>query len=331
MPDPNQYLESLDANQDEIKPKKRRKWRRIAALLLVAGLIAGASYVGYVSTIVSGASTRAFALSPLTTDGKGNTNVLVLGVGDAGHAGEKLTDTMLVMSINAKKRTAVYISIPRDLRVRPEGYNAVKINQANALGGSELARKTVEDVLGIEIQYTLTTNFNGLKDLVDAVGGIDVVVEKTLSDPEYPCSDDENRSCGFLLKAGPQHLDGALALQYARCRKGNCGNDFGRAARQQEVIDKVRAKVENPRILLHPAEIAGIAGAIRNNMTTDLSGLNLSEFLRGLNLAKDQTTRFVLSTEKDGLLTSGNGSSDLVPVGGDYDQIQAKVDSLIGR
>ncbi len=330
MPDPNTYLESLEETNKKI-PKKRFKRKRLILFGIVTMLFVFIGYIFYIGQIVSGSSERAFSVSSLATDGAGHTNILILGIGNPGHAGEKLSDTILVISIDKTSHHAVYISIPRDLRVRPDGYGAVKINQANALGGSYLARKTVENVLGISIQYTLTTDFDGLKDLVDAVGGIDVNVMQALYDSEYPCSDDENRSCGLKIEAGSQHMDGTKALQYARCRKGNCGNDFGRAARQQEVIDLVRHKIEQPIIVFHPIEIRNIATAIRKNMSTDMSGLNLAELLHGLNLAKEHTDRFVLSTAPDGFLKSDGYSSDLVPAGGSYSRIQEKVTSLLAQ
>jgi len=330
MPTPDDYLQSLEMPGNK-QPIKRSNRKRIIVITLLAVISLATVYCLYIVHLVAGVSSRPFSLESLATDGRGHTNVLVLGVGNPGHAGEKLSDTIMVISIDPATRHAVFVSIPRDLRVRLDDYGAVKINQANALGGSELARKTVESVLGITIQYSITTNFNGLKDLVDAVGGIDVNVTQELSDPDYPCSDDENRSCGLKIAAGLAHMDGAKALQYARCRKGNCGNDFGRAARQQEVIDLIRSKIEKPSIVFHPIEIEKSAAAIKKNMSTDMSGLNLVELLRGLNLAKNHSDRFVLSTDSGGLLVGANGSSDLLPIGGDFSKIQTKIGSLIGQ
>jgi polyisoprenyl-teichoic acid--peptidoglycan teichoic acid transferase len=328
MPEPEQYLSSLEPIT---RPKRRLLppgWKKASLALLAIIFIGGLGYMAYIVNIVAGASSRAYSLTPLLTDGDHHTNVLILGVGNPGHAGEKLSDTIMVMSVNSQTQRIVYVSIPRDLRVRLDGYGTAKINQANAVGGADLARQSVEDVLGIPVHYTVTTNFNGLKDLVDAVGGIDVDVKQALRDPEYPCLDDEKRSCGLTISMGPQHMDGSLALGYARCRKGNCGNDFGRAARQQEVIDLIAQKVGKPNMIFRPAEISRIAEAIRANMITDMSGLDMLQVLRHVRHAKATEERFVLSTDSNGLLTSV-GSSDLVPIGGDYDRIHARIAELL--
>ena len=320
---------ALLKNDIQIKNDNRKKRKRIITIVFVLLISIVAIYAFYILKIVSSASSRPFSLNSLETDVSGRTNVLVLGIGDPGHSGEKLSDTMLVMSINTSTHRATYISVPRDLRVRLNGYGAVKINQANALGGSQLARTAVGDVLGIRIQYSVSTDFNGLKELVNAIGGVDVNVADSLSDPEYPCSEDENRSCGLSIAAGPQHMNGMTALQYVRCRKGNCGNDFGRAARQQEIFDLIRAKIVRGTILLHPLELASVASAVKNNMNTDMSGLNLVEFVQGLSQAKADTQHFVLSTDTGGLLVGAYGSSDLLPIGGDFSRIHDKISSLI--
>jgi LCP family protein required for cell wall assembly len=328
MPNPEQYLATMD-HDDGPDKKRPRRWKRWAFVVIITLLSLFLAYMGYIISIASQVSTRPFSLSSLLTDGKDHTNILILGIGNPGHSGEKLSDTILVLSLNRKTNHVVQVSVPRDLRVRPEGYGPVKINQANALGGSELAQSTVENVLGLSIQYTVTTDFNGLKDIVDAVDGINVDVKNELRDTEYPCSDDENRSCGLDIKAGQQHMDGSLALQYARCRKGTCGNDFGRAARQQEVINLIATKVGKPSIVLHPVEIAKITTAVKDNMTTNLSGLDMFELVHTVSKAKNSTVHFVLSEDPDGLLVGANGSSDLLPRGGNYDLIQARVTELI--
>lgn len=326
MPDPEQYLNSL---QDVPSEQPRRRWGKRIAVTLAALFVGIILYVGYLAYIISGASTRAFSVTPLVTDGAGHTNVLLLGVGNPGHAGEKLSDSMMVVSFDRQDNRLVYIGIPRDLRVRPEGYGPMKINRAHAVGGPELARSAVEDVLGIEIQYVVRTDFDGLSGIVDAVGGLDVEVAEALRDSSFPCADDERRACGLVIEAGKQHMDGATALAYARCRKGNCGNDFGRAERQQEVINLIIAKLAIPAMVLHPVQVGNIAGVVREHLLTDLSGMDLLQLLITYDRSDDAAERLVLNTDHDGLLTGAAGSSDLVPVGGTFVRIQAKVAELI--
>jgi len=123
-------------------------------------------------------------------------------------------------------------------------------------------------------------------------------------------------------------MDGARALEYVRCRKGTCGNDFGRATRQQEVINLVRQKVMNPAVLLNPTKFGAVATAVRNNLTTDLSALNMAQLALLWQQQKGQPANLVLSTDPSSYLTSAYGSSDLVPRGGTFDKIQAKIQGI---
>jgi LCP family protein required for cell wall assembly len=220
------------------------------------------------------------------------------------------------------------ISVPRDLRVDIPGYGYAKINEANALGGSALARQVVSTTLGIPIDYVVTADFTSLEDLVNAVGGIDVNVTSELSDPEYPCSYNQYLSCGLDIKPGLQHMDGATVLEYTRCRKGTCGNDFGRDARQQDVINLVRQKALSTSTLLHPSRVHKLTSAIRNNFTTDLSGTDMLQLALLWQQQKGQPIQLVLSTDPDSYLTDAYGSSDLVPKDGTFAAIQAKVQGI---
>jgi LCP family protein required for cell wall assembly len=220
------------------------------------------------------------------------------------------------------------VSVPRDLRVRVSGYGFSKVNAANAYGGAALAQQTIANTLGIPIHYYLTTNFKGLAQAVDAVGGLDVTVKERLYDSEYPCDDNQYKACGIDIAAGNYHMDGALALKYSRCRKGTCGNDFGRAARQQEIIQKLRDKVSTPAVYLSPTTDAALLGAVSSNSQTNMSANNLLELAWDLKGSK-QTINFVLSTSPGGFLRGDPaGSSDLLPLGGDFSDIQDYVKNI---
>jgi LCP family protein required for cell wall assembly len=324
MPAPHEFLRDL--GRDE-KPEHPGRWKRIVLITLLVILAIAIAAIVYVGSSLAGISKRPFSLTGLASSA-GRTNVLILGQGDPGHAGTGLTDTMMVVSFNAKTKQVAEISVPRDLRVDIPGYGYAKINEANALGGSALARQVVSSTLGIPIDYVVSADFTSLEDLVNAVGGIDVNVKTELIDTEYPCSYNQYLACGLDIKPGLQHMDGARALEYTRCRKGNCGNDFGRDARQQEVINLVRQKVISTSILLHPSRFHSLTTAIRNNFTTDLSGTDMIQLALLWQQQKGQPIQLVLSTAPDSYLTDAYDSSDLVPTDGTFATIQAKVQNI---
>jgi LCP family protein required for cell wall assembly len=333
MPAPHEFLRDLgdDSHRKPDKgPRRRIHWKRIFVtilLILITLVIAAAGYIVY---NIAGISKRPFSLTGLASD-NGRTNVLVLGVGDPGHAGQDLSDTNMVISFDAKTKQVAEISVPRDLRVNIPGYGYSKINAANAVGGSDLARQVVSTTLSIPINYVITTNFTGLQDMVNAVGGIDVNVKTELIDPEYPCASNQWLACGLDIKPGLQHMDGATVLEYVRCRKGTCGNDFGRAARQQEVINLVRQKAISYSILLHPSRFKTLSTAVRTNLTTDLSGTDMVQLALLFQQQKGQPIQLVLSTAPDSYLVDAYGSSDLVPADGTFAAIQAKVQGIFGN
>lgn len=308
---------------------RRRRWPKIVAIVLVLVLLAGATYTGLILYNVANISTQPLNLSGLKADETGRTNILVLGVGDKGHAGETLSDTMMVLSIDARTKRVAQVSIPRDLRVKISGYGARKINQANALGGVRLAQQTVSNTLGIPIHYYIQTNFSGLRGMVDAVGGIDVNVKERLRDPDYPCDDNESRVCGIDIEPGLQHMDGMTALKYARCRKGTCGDDFGRAQRQQEVVNLLRGRMVQWRVLLNPVRLAPLTAALKASMQTDMGSLEIAELGNAWRRAQQhEPIRLVLHTGPGGYLRGSGDSSDLLPADGTFAAIQERVQGI---
>lgn len=320
---PDEYMRSL--GQDDVSvepPRPPGGWGRLLKVILwlTLGIIIIA--IVFVVQFVIRLSDKPFSLSPLVTDGHGHTTILILGTGDPGHAGEKLSDTNLLISLDRSTKRVVMVSFPRDLRVPIPGYGFRKLNQANALGGPKLAEQTVADISGLEVNYYVVSNFKGLKDSIDAVGGVDVGVRERLYDPEYPCDGNEGRACGIDIKPGNYHMDGTMALQYTRCRKGTCGNDFGRSARQQEILGLLQHKIFTSGIYLSPARLTALSTAVSSNIQTDLSTNQLIQV--GL-LMKNPSSKvnFVLSTDKGGLLRDDpRGTSDLLPLGGDFDAIR---------
>lgn len=192
-------------------------------------------------------------------------NVLVLGL-DAGvlepHTGHlpERTDTIMVVTFDPEKKRAGILSIPRDTRVSIPGHGLDKINAAHAYGGTDLAIKTVENLLNIPIHFYVKINYAGLTKLVDALGGVKIDVEQ---DMKYV---DRAGGLKIDLKAGPQMLDGAKAEQYLRYR--NQTGDLGRIGRQQKFVRALAEQVFSASTLLKIPELARIVSEnVETNMT----------------------------------------------------------------
>lgn len=333
MQSPDDYLRQIEEEENRRKHESdtRSPWRWVkrfflALLAVIILAIVAMSWFGL--RTLSGVSSNPYDLSGLSSDANGRTNVLILGKGDPGHAGQELSDSIMVVSFNKATKQVATISIPRDTQAYIPGYGYRKINNANALGGSKLATQTVGGLLDIPIHYTIVTNFTGLRQLVDAVGGLEINVKEALVDNEYPCAANEYAVCGINIQPGLQRMNGAKVLEYTRCRKGTCGNDFGRAARQQEVIALLMAELVQPRVWLNPVTATAVSNALRTGMDTDLSGPNMIRLAWAWSHKVGEPIRWVLSTEPGGLLRSGGSSSNLLPVGGDYTAIQQQAATI---
>jgi LCP family protein required for cell wall assembly len=219
---------------------------------------------------------------PEAWNGKERLNILLLGIDQ--RQGEKevgyRTDTMIVLTVDPVTLQAGMLSVPRDLWVPiPTFGGNQRINFANQWGdandypggGANLARKTIESVLGIRIHHYARVNFTVFEAFVDRVGGVEVDVTEDIFDKEYPTSDYGTEI--FKLSKGRHTLDGATALKYARTRHDSNG-DFGRAKRQQQVILAIKEKLKDPRVLTSliasaPDLIADLGASIKTDMQLD--------------------------------------------------------------
>jgi len=198
---------------------------------------------------------------PLKQDQYGTINVLLLGTGNSEHDGADLTDTIILASIDQKNKLVPMLSIPRDFYVDvPELGGGMKINSLyeegkkkfSSLKGIEYLQTEVEKMTGMKIHYFVKINFNGFKDIVDALGGVDVYVDEAIHDTSYPL-DGTILYQTFDLAAGQQTLDGNTALKYARSRKTT--SDFDRSKRQQKLLFAIKKKAMTKAILLDSGKI----------------------------------------------------------------------------
>ena len=167
-------------------------------------------------------------------------NVLIAGLDDL--KGRKRSDTIIVGHISTKNKYANFVFIPRDTFVKIPHHGRQKINAAYALGEEDLLIDTLEQYLGINIDYFFVVNVDGFVALVDAIGGLDVTVEKRM---RYR---DRRGGLNIDLQEGPQHLDGDKVMQYARFRHDAEG-DFGRIRRQQKLLQLFAKKCSDTRTL----------------------------------------------------------------------------------
>ena len=172
------------------------------------------------------------------------------------------SDTLMVL--NLSQDTASLLTIPRDTLVYIDRHGYQKINAAYAYGGAKLTRETVEDFLGIEIDHYITINKSRFAEVIDAMGGVDIYVER---DMQYEDEWDDDGGLVIDLKQGYQHLDGDTAIQYVRFRDSE--GDIGRVRRQQEFMRACADRLTEPSMLIKIPELLGVAvKAIDTDLTS---------------------------------------------------------------
>jgi LCP family protein required for cell wall assembly len=216
----------------------------------------------------------------------GRTNLLLLGIDRREGTGWAYrTDTILIVTVDPGSGAAGMLSIPRDLQVPIPGHGEDRINTANFWGsqqgdpeaGPALLRATIEANFGIPIDGYLLVDFSAFVQIVDALGGIDVDVPKTLHDTRYPDPRPEDPYAFKTVHFDPgwQHMDGTRAIEYARSRMST--SDFDRAKRQQLILLAIRKRVLSPGgIVRWPSLARALMAGVRTNLNLgDLLGLAL--------------------------------------------------------
>lgn len=234
--------------------------------MMVAGLVFGISFgIGAsLQTFLSGyfedkSSTEP---APVIADGE-RTNILLLGVDARPGESKSRADTLIVASIDPRLNKVALISIPRDTQIEVEGSPSDKINSANVVGGPELAVEKVAELLGEDIDYYVEMDFKGFANIVDALGGVNINVDRRM----YKPSEDID------LKAGQQLLNGKQALGFVRYRDYVMG-DIDRTAHQQAFLQAVGKEIIKPKNII---KLRGLIREINSNIDTDL---RLSDMLK---------------------------------------------------
>lgn len=279
----------------------------------------------------------------------GRVNILLLGVPGGAHEGPNLSDSINVLSYDMKSNRLTTIGIPRD--VWSETLHQ-KINAAYATGeaiepgkGLTLARAEVSGITGIPIHYGVVIRFEQFRELIDYLGGVEVNVEHSFTDDEFPvagreadeCGGDTNYRCRYetiSFEKGLRLMNGDTALKYVRSRHaiGAEGSDFSRNQRQQTVMKAIRGNLISVNIILSPSKIEGLYKTLDKLVERDITNEQAAVIAKNIVLKRNfgQSSGVLprdLFTVPD--TWQYNGQYVLVPEKGSYADVHKFVEDLL--
>jgi polyisoprenyl-teichoic acid--peptidoglycan teichoic acid transferase len=247
-------------------------------------------------------------------DGKERVNILLMGVDRRGMRNNVLprSDSMMLLSIDPVSKRYDLFSILRDTYVEIPGHGRSRINSAIVEGGPELAMETVSQFTGLPVNRYVITDFEGFKHLIDAVGGVELYVEKNM---RYHDPTDKG-VYDIDLKKGLQRLDGAKALQYVRFRH-DATSDYTRTERQRKLMAALADQMKNGTTLI---QLPSILKEITPYVQTNISSMDMLKLASlGLTLNTQQPGQYQLPPM--GMFRESNrAGSVLIP---DVEQVQA--------
>jgi LCP family protein required for cell wall assembly len=272
---------------------RRGGWRRrvLIALALLLLLICVWTIAAYLS-LRNGAEKANGRLSTSAKQALASThglmlsnasNILVLGTDHANTAarqGISHSDSIMIVHTDPSRHRIVYLSIPRDLRVPVPTRGYDRINVAFQIGGAALAIKTVANYTGLPIDHVIVVDFGQFRQLIDALGGVDINVPKPIFSDAFDCPYTASRCAswrGYRFAKGMQHMNGRRALTYSRIRVNRLDpseTDFTRGARQQQVVQAVLSKITSPTTMI---KLPWLGDDLLRPMATDLSAGQLMQ------------------------------------------------------
>jgi len=266
-------------------------------------------------------------------------NFLLLGAPGQGNDAPDLTDTILVASFDADKNKIFLFSLPRDLLVKiPDSQNYTKLNALYAFNKKNTNKefnsliKKVEEITGLKINHYIFVDLQTVKNVVDILGGVNVLVQKDILDEKFPGPNNSFQI--FEIKAGWRYLDGTEALKYIRSRHSTDG-DFDRIARQQEVLQALKQKVLTLNFW-DLKKVLEIYQALSSNIKTDLSLWQIQSYwqdikeLPGENIIRNELTSHNFFT--GGQMLLGNELASIIkPKAGveNYEEIRNYIKEVI--
>jgi LCP family protein required for cell wall assembly len=282
----------------------------------------------------------------------GRTNILLLGKGGQSHEAPDLTDTIIFASIPENSASSIgLISLPRDIWI-PElraKLNSTYYwgNKKENGGGLKLTKSSVEEIVGQPIHYGVVIDFEGFKEIINEIGGVDVVVENTFTDDQFPIPGKENDLCDgdpeykcryetITFTKGIQWMDGETALKFVRSRhaEGDEGTDIARATRQQRLISAIKQRILSKDILLSPKKLLQLKTSAGKYVETDLDAEAVAVLARRIFNARENIGSYVLTEE---LLENPPASKTydnlyvFVPKNSSWDEVHIWVDCLLNK
>ncbi|ASS75989.1 hypothetical protein CIG75_14140 [Tumebacillus algifaecis] len=297
-----------DGKKPRFWKTKKFKWTAsILAVLLLTIIGVYAYYIGsFINDIQQGHQNPEQKLVEVETwSGTDPVNIVLLGVDNRDNDPNPRSDSIVLVTIDPKTKKAKVMSVMRDLWYKiPDDYGYEKINAAHALGGPDLTIRTLKDMLQIPIHYYAKTDFQGFIGIVDAVGGVELDVEKPLHYADDGVYD-------IHLDQGLQLLDGKKALMYVRFRH-DALSDFARTERQRKFMVALADKMATPSTLL---KIPKILDAIKPYLETNITSGDMLKLAR-LALEVDSSKIETLQVPPPDTFKSGwagGGQSVLLP------------------
>ena len=301
----------------------------VVFILLLSGFVSIRSFLGKAESKIK------------SQDGK--VNLLILGKGGVGHAGGDLTDTMIFASVSLKDDSVSLVSLPRDIWI-PE--IRAKINSAYYWGkvkpefggGLSFAKEVTQKIVGVPVNYALVLDFSSFKDIVDAVGGVNIDVANSFTDNLYPiagkeddlCDGDRELKCRYEMihfEKGINFMNGTTALKYVRSRNGDNdeNTDIAREVRQQKVISAIKNKSLSYQTFLNPFKLIRLWKVANSSIETDLDFSSMLVLGKRFLMAGGSTHSLIIP---DGILISPPKSERydnqyvFVPKTGDWSELQ---------
>jgi LCP family protein required for cell wall assembly len=275
-------------------------------VVIIAGLIAGISLYGYAENLDKDLK-RTDAFSTITNGRPAKTvdgalNILLVGSDsrdpdtDDGAASEWRADTLIMMHIPADHKSAQLVSIPRDLWVQVPAKNdapcgsgsRAKINASFAFGGLPRAVRTVECMTDVRVDHVLAIDFGGFKEVTDALGGVDLKVDQSITSIHKPYR---------KFVKGTMHMDGAQALDWIRQRKQFPAGDFARMRHQQEFLKALMDKAASTGTLTNPSKLNNFLKAVTAAVTAD-NGFSLTDAAVQFRSLRGENLTFLVSPNK---------------------------------
>lgn len=281
--------------------------------------------------------------TPLKGEDSGRINILLLGAAGEHKPGGNLTDTVMIMNIDTKNKKVALFSLPRDFYAPiPASKSYAKINSLYPIGikegqGIDLIKGAAEEITGLSINYYVVVDFNSFEKIIDNIGGINIVSPRDIYDPTYPGPNYSYQT--FSLSKGFHELDGATALKYVRERHDDPEGDFGRAKRQQQVIQAVKNKMFSLQTLFNVVALNNILDTMGDNIKTDIAVGDLESFIAlSKTIDLENISNVVVDAwKKDSLLKvshvqTGSGNAFiLIPRVGNYSEIQELAKNIFNQ